>query len=221
MHPNPAFRGLERGEILRFVEARGFGQISVNGPDGPLTAMVPFELIEDGAETRVGFHLVRSNPVARALGTPSPALLSVLGPDAYVSPNWYGAIPDQVPTWNYVAAALRGRARIEPIGDLRAHLERVSARFEAPVAEALGVAPWTLGKMSDEGYRRLERQILPASLSIEAVEGTWKLNQNKTPEARAGAAQAMASMGAAATGSIGVEAIPAMMRALDRDGEGA
>jgi transcriptional regulator len=25
------------------------------------------------------------------------------GPHAYVSPRWYGAGPDEVPTWNYVA----------------------------------------------------------------------------------------------------------------------
>ena len=59
--------------------------ITAGGPEGPLVSHVPFLLGEGEAE----MHLVRSNPLARALAAgPLPALLAVTGPDGYVSPDW-------------------------------------------------------------------------------------------------------------------------------------
>ena len=49
MHPNPAFRGAERTQNLVFVKSRGFGVLSVNGPQGPLMAHIPIELADDGS----------------------------------------------------------------------------------------------------------------------------------------------------------------------------
>ncbi len=100
MHPNPIFRQAETQQNLAFARDRGFGILSVNGPDGPLLAYVPFLLAADGAT--LDLHLVRSNPIARAITTPQPAVMAISGPDSYVSPDWYG-VDDQVPTWNNIA----------------------------------------------------------------------------------------------------------------------
>ena len=100
MHPNAAFRQEPYDRNLAFARARGFGILSMNGPDGPLAAHIPFLLNEDASFAEM--HLARSNPIARAR-LPAPALLAISGPDAYVSPDWYGPhseVPDQVPTWN-------------------------------------------------------------------------------------------------------------------------
>ena len=42
---------------------------------------------------------------------------------------------------------------------------------------------------------RMKRMILPFRLQITAVDGTWKLNQNKTPAARAGVIAALEAQG--------------------------
>ncbi len=110
MHPNPAFRQVPADDSLSFARARGFGTLSVNGAAGPLMAHVPF-LISDSGEVCALIHLARSNAIARA-ALPCPAVLAVVGPDSYISPDWYGA-DDQVPSWNYVAVHLRGR--LEPL----------------------------------------------------------------------------------------------------------
>lgn len=222
MHPNPAFRETPQARILAFARERGFGQISANGPEGPLAAQAPFEVLGDAGdpatgEIRARFHLARSNPLARAMaaagGDGLPALLAVSGPDAYVSPNWYGDTPDQVPTWNYVAAHLRGAARLLGAEELRPHLDRVSAAFEERIAAETGARPWRVDKMSDDAFARMARQIVPAELRVERVEGTWKLNQNKPAGARQGAAAALADLGAAAVGSAGAAEIARLMRA--------
>ncbi len=184
MHPNPVFRQTPADRNLAFAQARGFGILSINGPEGPNMAHVPFLLSADGAFADL--HLARSNLIARA-ALPAPALIAVSGPDTYVSPDWYGA-PDQVPTWNYVAVHLRGILEPQPVETLRDHADALSARFEADLHPK---TPWTSNKMTDGVMERMMRMILPFRLKITSVDGTWKLNQNKPPEVRAAAATAI------------------------------
>ncbi len=177
MHPNPVFREDDQAKALMAARERGFGVLTIAGPEGVMAAHVPF--VAD--TTVIGAHLVRSNPIARALkDSPAEALLMVSGPDAYISPDWY-MVADQVPTWNYVAIHLRGELRLLPQDALLAHLERLSAHNEDRL---LPKKPWTHHKMSDGVMERMMRQIVPVEMTIREVDSTWKLNQNKSAEAR-------------------------------------
>lgn len=191
MHPNPVFHDKQDQHNRAFAAARGFGVLTINGmgsgADGPLVSHVPF--LVDGGE--VYLHLVRSNPIARALTEPRPACLAVSGPDSYVSPDWYG-MPDQVPTWNYIAVHLRGPLELRPQEELRALLDRQSAHFETQLAPK---TPWTAAKMSEGVMDRMMRAIVPCRMRIEAVDGTWKLNQNKPDAVRLRAADKLAAEG--------------------------
>lgn len=190
MHPNPAFRGTEREQNLAFAKERGFGVLAVSALDAaPMISHVPFLLSEDGKT--VDLHLVRSNPMARAMRKATPVQLAVSGPDSYVSPDWYG-VPDQVPTWNYVAVHLTGQMDLLPQGDLPDLLDRLSAHFEANL---LPKPPWTRAKMGGDSFERMLRMIVPYRLTIDDVQGTWKLGQNKPTEVRHAAADQMAAFG--------------------------
>ncbi len=186
MHPNPAFRKEPESRALTFAAERGFGALTATGPEGLLAAHVPF-VLDDG---RLAAHLVRSNPLARHLRAgPVEALMIVSGPDAYVSPDWYGEA-DRVPTWNYVAVHLRGELALMPEARLRPHLERLSARFEERLRPK---TPWTMDKMTPESIAGLLRQIVPVEMPVTGVASTFKLNQNRSAAARAGAAEALAA----------------------------
>lgn len=202
MHPNQTYRQATREANLAFARERGFGTLAVNGDNGPLAAHVPFVLSPEGGSLDI--HLVRSNPVARALSAAKPALLAVTGADGYVSPDWYG-MEDQVPTWNYVAVHLRGRLEPLPAEALRSQIDRLSDLFEARLAPK---KPWTTGKMTEEVLARMMRAIVPMRLIIESVDGTWKLSQNKPEPARLGAADGVGA------GTPGQEtaALAALMR---------
>lgn len=205
MHSNPAFRQTPAERNLAFARDRGFGILTVSAGSGPLAAHVPFLLSPDGAFAEC--HLARSNPIAR-LAWPAPALLIVSGPDAYISPDWYGTpeqIPDQVPTWNYIAVHLRGQLEALPEAALEPHLDALSAEHEGRLAPK---RPWTKAKMSPSAMPRMMRAILPLRLSVETVEGTWKLSQNKPAEARVRAADALARQ----PGGGGSAALAALMR---------
>ncbi len=183
MHPNPAFRQEPAFTNLGMCQKRGFGMLCVNGDPAPMISHVPFFLDPEGQRAEI--HLVRSNPIARAVTQPTPAVIAVSGPDAYVSPDWY-EMPDQVPTWNYVAVHLRGVLHPMEAGLMREHLDRLSAQFEPRLAPK---RPWTTKKMTNETLERMMRQIMPFRFEVQTVDGTWKLGQNKPDAAREAAAE--------------------------------
>ena len=201
MHPNPAFRSTPMEDNLAFARARGFGILSVNGAEGPLAAHVPFMISEDASFAEL--HLARSNPIARACTAGLPALIAISGPDAYISPDWYGS-NDQVPTWNYIAVHLRGVLSSLPEDHLHPHVDALSAEHENRL---LPKTPWKSDKMSEGVMPRMMRMILPFRFDIASVDGTWKLNQNKTPEVRASAADHLEQQA-----DMGSQAIAALMR---------
>jgi len=189
MHANPAFCQSPAARDAAFARARAFGVLALNGPQGLLLAHVPFLLAADA--TSAELHLVRSNPIARALVEPTAAVIAISGPDGYVSPDWYG-VADQVPTRNDVAVHLRGSLTLLPDAELHPMLDRQSAHFEDQLAPK---RPWTTAKMTPDVMARMLRQIVPARLTITAIDGTWKLGQNKPQAVRLSAAAMLARDG--------------------------
>lgn len=194
MHPNPAYRGAGDARNLAFARERGFGMLTMAatgsgagaGTGGPLASHIPFVMSADGGT--LAAHVVRSNPIWRALRAgPAPALVAVTGPDGYVSPDWYG-VEDQVPTWNYVAVHLRGEVRLAPEDGLRAHLDDLSAAFETRLAPK---PVWRAEKMDAQALARMMRMIAPVAMTVESVDGTWKLSQNKPDDVRLRASEAV------------------------------
>lgn len=182
MHLNPAFRSKNDRHSIDFVRQRAFGVLTVNGPEHPLVAHIPFRLNEKTAS--IELHLMRSNPIWHAAETELPALIAVTGPDGYISPDWYD-VPDQVPTWNYVAVHLHGTLSRVPQIELKDVLDRLSDTFESRLAPK---TPWRSAKMSDGVMDRMMRMIVPMRMTITNIESTWKLNQNKSDELRMRAA---------------------------------
>lgn len=183
MHTYKLFDKMPDEVNLAFARDRGFGTLAVNHDSGPVMSQVPFVMLDDGAVAAM--HLARGNPILNLIGEGAPAVLNVMGPDGYISPDWY-EMEDQVPTWNYVSVTLRGR--LEPgDGDKIADLVAFqSQEFEnrIPMKE-----PWTMDKMSEGKAERMMRAIVPVLLYVEQVEGTWKLGQNKPDTAREAAAE--------------------------------
>lgn len=190
MHPNPVFRREETARNLDFARDRSFGLLAASEAGGaPLISHVPFLL--NAAGDAAELHLLRSNPIARACTEGLAARIAISGPDSYVSPDWY-EVEDQVPTWNYVAVHLTGTLRPLPPEALWDLLDRQAAQFEARL---LPKPPWTTAKMSPGVMDKMMRMILPFRLEIAAVDGTWKLSQNKPDPVRLRAAEGVAACG--------------------------
>jgi len=182
MHPNPKFRWEDRDAMRDFVRAAGFGALFAGTPDGPRAAHVPVVWLDDDT---LGFHLARGNGIVRHLDG-ATALFTVLGPDAYVSPDWYENGPDEVPTWNYVSVELEGRVTRMERDDLVAQIDALSHEQESRLSPK---PEWTRAKSDPKKIGMMLNAITGFRLEVQAWRGTLKLGQNKPDEVRERAAR--------------------------------
>jgi len=116
-------------------------------------------------------------------------LMAVNAADAYVSADWY-ASPDQVPTWLYQAVHLTGTVRRLSDDELGPHLDALSAKFERRLAPK---PPWTSSKMTAGRLDAMKKAIVGLLMSVDEVEGSFKLNQHKSETDYAAVAGALAA----------------------------
>jgi transcriptional regulator len=137
-------------------------------------------------------HVARANPVWKA--GEGAALAIFLGPHAYVSPNWYPSKAETgkaVPTWNYITVHARGAIRwIQDAGWLHAHVSAATSAHEAPRPE-----PWKVSDAPQSYIDSLLRAIVGFELTIETLEGKYKLSQNRAEADRDGVREALAREG--------------------------
>lgn len=181
-----------------FVADAAFAALFAQTPAGPRVAHAPTIFLDDDT---IGIHLARGNTLTKHLDGTS-ALLVVQGPDAYVSPDWYG-MADQVPTWNYVAVELDVTVSRMERDALADQVRALSAAREAKLTPK---PVWTAAKMTPGLFDKMLAGIVGFRLDIRDWRGTAKLGQNKPESARLGAADAIEANGGVA--------IAALMRSL-------
>lgn len=197
MHPASAFLETDEDRLRRLVADRGFGLIIAQGPNGPVCAHAPV-LLEQSV---LRFHLSSANGLNSALAQDPRALCVVTGPDAYISPDWYG-LRDQVPTWNYVSAEIAGAVRAIRPEQAALMLDDLSAMFEARLAPK---PVWTRAKMDPARFDTMVRQgIMAYEMDVTSLTGVSKLSQNKPPEAIEGVRAALSQSDDAQARALGL-----------------
>jgi transcriptional regulator len=197
MYTPPVFKP-DRAASLAFAEARGFGIVCAWDGSKPIGSALPFYLsyAADGTP-RALFHVARHNPLVKLTGG-SSWLLAVNGADAYVSADWYVS-PDQVPTWLYQAVHLTGPVRALSDDELAVQIDTLSAKFENWL---LPKKPWTSDKMTSARLDAMKKAIVGFEMTVEEVEGSFKLNQHKSETDYAAVAGALAAQSGAGAQEI-------------------
>ncbi len=187
-----------------FVDQHSFGMLvtpSRNAGAAPAIDHLPF-LCQTSSEGELDLkaHVARANPVWRDLDGASEVTAVFRGPHVYISPRYYRTAPN-VPTWNYAALHLTGSVTLMTTEETLAFVRDLTRHFEG--------AEHTVSQsaLQDDYESRLARAIVGFTLRVRKIEGKMKLNQNRTPEDRAGVIDALH-----AHGSENARAIAEMMR---------
>jgi transcriptional regulator len=165
------FRESDERVLAEFIDAYSFGTLVTVEGALPFASHLPF--LHDREGRTLHAHVARGNPQWQHIAANADVLVMFQGPHGYVSPTWYAA--PGVPTWNYTAVHVYGRARV--LDDAAAtgrHVEKLAARFERGSA-----APWT----PDYDTRRLAG-IVGVEIAIGEIQGKFKLSQNRSAEDR-------------------------------------
>jgi len=176
------FRESDERVLAEFIDAHAFGTLVTSDRGPPFASHLPF--LHDREARTLHAHVARGNPQWRHIGTNPDVLVMFQGPHGYVSPTWY-AEPG-VPTWNYTAVHVYGRARVlDDVAATGRHVEKLAARFERG-----SEAPWK----PDYDPRRLQG-IVGIEIAIGEIQGKFKLSQNRSAEDRARVAARLAAFG--------------------------
>ena len=166
------FRESDERVLADFIDAYSFGTLVSIAQGVPFASHLPF--LHDREGCTLHAHVARANPQWQHFATHPDVLVMFQGPHGYVSPTWY-AEPG-VPTWNYTAVHVYGRARVLDDGAATArHVEKLAARFERGSA-----SPW----VPDYDPRRLAG-IVGIEIAVMEIQGKFKLSQNRSAEDRA------------------------------------
>ena len=158
-------------------------------------------LVLDGEGGELGTlrgHVARSNSAWREIPAGSEVLAIFHGDDAYISPSWYPTKREHgkvVPTWNY--AVVHARGPIDWHDDpawLRELVETLTNLHE----QASGT-PWSVADAPTEFVERNLRSIVGFEIRIAALDGKWKVSQNRTPAERAAVVAELRARGDAAS----------------------
>jgi transcriptional regulator len=166
------FRESDERVLAEFIEAFAFGTLVTTERGLPFASHLPF--LHDREARTLHAHVARGNPQWQHVASTPNVLVMFQGPHGYVSPTWY-AEPG-VPTWNYTAVHVYGRARaIDDAAATGRHVEKLAAHFERGSA-----APW----VPEYDPKRLGG-IVGIEIAIREIQGKFKLSQNRSAEDRA------------------------------------
>jgi len=186
MYVPDRYRETDAEVIRAFVDAHPFATL-VTAPGGePRATHLPLLLgRHEDRDTIIG-HVAKANPQWRDFdGQLSALAIFDWGPHAYVSPRWYGE-DRHVPTWNYVSVQMRGvPVVIDDPAEHRAALRLLTERFEA-------TADYSMDTLPEDYLQAMIGATVAFRIPVDHVDAAYKLNQNRSPQARRGVVDALA-----------------------------
>ncbi len=177
------------------IRAQPLGLLITLADAGLQANPIPF-LIDSGPSPlgTLRGHVARANPLWRDSRADVNALIVFQGPQAYISPSMYAtkaATGKVVPTWNYVTVQARGRLRaIDDAKWVRGLVERLTQTHETQRA-----VPWAVSDAPDDYIETMLRAIVGIEIELSALQGKWKVTQNRNAADRQGVAYGLEQQG--------------------------
>jgi transcriptional regulator len=179
MYLPPQFNAKNRADAAILVREHAFASLISQDDDGvPFVTHLPLHLVEQGEQWTLLGHCAKPNPHWRYLQARPQAVVTFMGPHAYMSPKVY---PDlaRVPTWNYVAVHCVVRATIIDTPQAKdALLKKLIGDHEPPYAQQ-----WR--DLGEAYQHKMLAGIVAFELQVTKMECKIKVNQHR-PEAQAG-----------------------------------
>ena len=201
MYLPPHFRE-EKVEILHeLIRSRPLATLVTVGREGLEANHIPMMIEPEPSPfgTLVG-HVARGNSLWRDAGRAALAIFA--GPEHYISPSWYPAKQEHgrvVPTWNYIAVHASGVLQIHEDPEwLRKLVTRLTETHEAQFQR-----PWSVSDAPAAYIDGLLKGIVGIEITIDRLEGKWKMGQNRPDADRQTAAEALGKLGSSSAAEVG------------------
>lgn len=202
--PKP-FAMNDPNEQLAFIRSHPFG-ILISTAQQMQATHVPFVILEAGkAQTQtqtqtLGLHVAKANPQWQRIHD-QEVLCIFTGDHAFVSASWYQDKARSVPTWDYTAVHVYGKATIATDGTRERILRQLTKENEPE-------GGWSMDQ-ADPAYLDANRKAIVAiEVAVHKIEGVKKLSQNRTDEDRERVAAHLEAQAAHLAASIRAGKVP-------------
>ncbi|MFC5522797.1 FMN-binding negative transcriptional regulator [Polaromonas jejuensis] len=178
MYLPPQFKAKDEAHAWALIRAYPFASLISNDDAGlPFVTPLPLHLeYADGRAVLLG-HCAKPNPHWRYLQARPQALVTFMGPHAYMTPRVYPALA-RVPTWNYLTVHCTVTARlIEHFDGKDRLLKHLIHDHDPAYAEQWRALP-------EDYQHKMMNGIVAFELEVVDLQCKLKLNQHR-PEAHA------------------------------------
>ena len=179
--------------LHQLMNDQPFASLITMGSSGLVASHIPMVLEQNGAMGRLKCHLSRANTQWRDHSPTIEALAIFSGPQHYITPSWYPEKEETgkvVPTWNYVVVHAYGLLKvIEDHEWLMAHLQSLVKVHESGLP-----VPWKIEDAPADYIASQIKGIVGLEMTINRLEGKWKLSQNRPERDRQGVAEGLADL---------------------------
>lgn len=157
--------------LITFVLRNPFATVISSHNDVPYASQVPVlvDVVDD--EIVLSFHLARPNPQNKTLTNNDNVLIQFTGAHGYVSSSWYEQ--EEVSTWNYQAAQLKGECAVLDQDALMKDLKRLTDQYET------GENARTFDTLSEDVLKQA-KGVIGYKVKVREAGLKYKLSQNRS-----------------------------------------
>ena len=193
------FKQTNTQQMLAFIAQHPMASIVSMSSDGLIGNHIPMLVVQRQVEGEqeqyyLQGHVARANSLCKDIDSSTDVLAMFIGPDGYVSPNWYPSKktdPRTVPTWNYVAVHVTGKISFYQDKEwLKKHLENLSRTHETKINQS-----WQLSDAPDDYIDKMLKAIVGIEININNIKGNTKMSQNHSAENRQGVIEGLTALG--------------------------
>ncbi|WP_414052713.1 FMN-binding negative transcriptional regulator [Macrococcus animalis] len=172
-NPKP-FKVENYSEQIEFIKAHPFATL-ISTIDGvPYASQIPITINEFDDFLILSGYLAKANPQLKTLDGNANVLILFTGPHAYISSSWYK--DEEVSTWNYQSAQIRGESELMSENELMIELEQLTNRYE-------------LGRENARTFNTLSENVLKQAngvtgfkIRVNEIQVKYKMSQNRSEE---------------------------------------
>lgn len=174
MHTPKLFKVEDFNLLIDFLKRHSFATVISAVNERPDATQVPVMIEVVEGVIHLYFHLANANPQVKALKGNDNVLVQFTGPHGYVSSSWYKE--EEVSTWNYQTAHLRGSCEMLDEPALIQHLRQLTDYYEAPLDNGR-----TYETLSEDTLKQM-KGITGFKVTINEAALKYKLSQNRSDE---------------------------------------
>ena len=159
-------------EVLNYIRTNGFGTLISSLGERNIATHIPLMLESKGDKHFLLSHISVANEQKACFDGKQELLAIIMNDHAYISSSWYDHV--NVPTWNYIAVHLYGKANILEGETLLTSLNDLVNKYEDNRPDRFYIE-----QMSDRMLKAHLKGIVGFRMSIDKVEACYKLSQNR------------------------------------------